>query len=719
MILGWSSDGHSIYCGEVKGTRSQLYTLPLRGEPSPLSNWDGAASAGVHLSRDGKTAGFAWEWTDKAPEAYVTKTDNFEPIVVSRINLRLPKAPLGETQVIRWKSADGREIEGLLTYPVNYKPGRRVPLLLVVHGGPAGVYLQSFVAAPSPYPVAAFASHGYAVLRANPRGSSGYGKEFRYANYKDWGGKDYQDLMAGVDHVIKMGVADPDKLGVMGWSYGGFMTSWIITQTKRFKAASVGAGVTNLTSFTGTADIPGFLPDYFGGEFWNGDQLYRDHSPVYKTKGVSTPTLIQHGEADERVPISQGKELFNSLKRQGCPVKMVVYPRTTHGIREPRLYLDAMKRNLEWFNDHLRGLPAIVSAAKPPNTRRDNIKDVLHGVEIVDHYRWLEDQTSSETRAWLAEQHDYARGILDAVTGRDALKKRIGELLKTDTLSAPVIRGERYFYSRRKADQDMPVFYVREGKDGLERLLLDCNTLTPDKSMSVGTIDISDDGSIWVIGMRHGGEDEVTVLMMDVDSKHLLPDKLPRARYSGVAITHQKDGLYYSRMNKDGPRVYYLAIGQPGAREEEIFGKGYGPDKIIPIQLSPDGKYLLITVLYGSAAAKTEIYVLDTSTQKIITVTKDVPARFDGEIGGDSLFLRTNWKAPNNRLLAVDLKNPEQGNWKEIVPEAKSVLQGFSLVDHKLFVSYLENVASREAHFFARREIVGRGEIPRTRDGRR
>src|SRR5262249_49922363 len=154
------------------------------------------------------------------------------------------------------------------------------------HGGPTGVFNQSFIASPSPYPVATFATHGYAVLRCNPRGSSGYGKPFRYANYQDWGGKDFQDLMAGVDHVIQMGVADPDRLGVMGWSYGGFMTSWTITQTKRFKAASVGAGVTNLMSFNGTADIPGFVPDYLGGESWDKLDMYRTHSAMFQVKGV-------------------------------------------------------------------------------------------------------------------------------------------------------------------------------------------------------------------------------------------------------------------------------------------------------------------------------------------------------------------------------------------------------------------------------------------------
>jgi dipeptidyl aminopeptidase/acylaminoacyl peptidase len=155
--------------------------------------------------------------------------------------------------------------------------------------------------------------------------------------------------MSGVDHVIEMGVADPDRLGVMGWSYGGYMTSWIITQTDRFKASSVGAGVTNLMSFTGTSDIPGFIPDYFGGEYWEVFDRWRSHSAMFNVKGVTTPTLIQHGERDIRVPVSQGYELYNALKRQNVSVKMVVFPRQPHGIREPKLQLEAMKGNLEWF----------------------------------------------------------------------------------------------------------------------------------------------------------------------------------------------------------------------------------------------------------------------------------------------------------------------------------------------------------------------------------
>ncbi len=216
------------------------------------------------------------------------------------------------------------------------------------------MFTQTYIANRGLYPVAAFAAEGYAVLRPNPRGSSGYGKAFRHANRKDWGGGDYRDLMAGVDHVVAAGIADPERLGVMGWSYGGFMTSWTITQTRRFKAASVGAGVTNLMSFNGTADIPGFVPDYFGAEYWENLDVYRAHSAMFQIKGVTTPTLILHGEADVRVPVSQGYEFYNALRRQNVPVTMVTYPRQGHGPTEPKFVLDIGRRLLDWFNRHLR-----------------------------------------------------------------------------------------------------------------------------------------------------------------------------------------------------------------------------------------------------------------------------------------------------------------------------------------------------------------------------
>jgi dipeptidyl aminopeptidase/acylaminoacyl peptidase len=354
QIVGWSADGSKIYYTEAHHTASRLCALPVDGgKPEVISKAEGTIGP-VALNSKRTAVGFSLQTSAKPPEAHVSPLDNFAPAAVSTVNKDVPKLPLGRTEAIRWKSADGMEIEGLLTWPANHEEGKRYPLLLIIHGGPTGVFSETFIASPSLYPIATFAAKGYAVLRCNPRGSGGYGQKFRYANYKDWGGGDYKDLMAGVDHVIGMGLADKDRLGVMGWSYGGYMTSWIITQTKRFKAASVGAGVTNLMSFTGTADIPSFLPDYFGGEPWDDLETYRKHSAMFNVKGVTTPTLIQHGEKDERVPISQGYELYNALKRQGCPVQMVVYPRTPHGPQEPKLLLDVMKRNVAWFDKHLR-----------------------------------------------------------------------------------------------------------------------------------------------------------------------------------------------------------------------------------------------------------------------------------------------------------------------------------------------------------------------------
>jgi dipeptidyl aminopeptidase/acylaminoacyl peptidase len=360
-ILAWSSDGRALIVSETQSTVGKIFSLPLDGgAPVAMSGGDVNVTAPA-VNTAGTAVGFVHQWSDKAPEPFVARLQTFAAKQVASVQAIPRDAALGRTDVVRWKAADGLDVEGLLTYPVGYEKGRKVPLLVIIHGGPTGVFTQSFTGMPSPYPITAFAERGYAVLRVNPRGSSGYGRKFRYANYKDWGGGDYTDIMTGVDHAIALGVADPDRLGVMGWSYGGYMTSWVITQTKRFKAASVGAGVTNLMSFTGTADIPGFVPDYFGGEYWDVFDRWRSRSAMFNVKGVTTPTLIQHGEEDRRVPISQGYELYNALVRQGVAAKMVVYPRQPHGLQEPKFIKDAMERNLEWFDKW-------VKAAKPTSS---------------------------------------------------------------------------------------------------------------------------------------------------------------------------------------------------------------------------------------------------------------------------------------------------------------------------------------------------------------
>ncbi|MBI4912328.1 MAG: S9 family peptidase [Acidobacteria bacterium] len=352
-LVGWSGDSRRLVFSEAFRTRSALFTLDAQeGRITPLEFGGGLASAAA-MDPSGRHLGFVLQSTGRAPEAHRASLEAFIPQVASAVNAGLPSLPLGPTEVIRWKGADGLEIEGLLTLPPD-RDGKRVPLILNIHGGPAGVFTESFTANAAIYPIAAFAAKGIAVLRPNPRGSSGYGAPFRFANMADWGGKDLKDLLAGVDKVIDMGIADPGRLGVMGWSYGGFMTSWIITQTHRFKAASVGAAVTNLMSFNGVTDIPHFVPDYFGGQSWEKLDLYIQHSAMFQAKGVRTPTLIQHCEGDLRVPISQGYEFFNALKQQGVPVRMLVVPRQAHGPTEPKALLKVMQTNLDWFAERLR-----------------------------------------------------------------------------------------------------------------------------------------------------------------------------------------------------------------------------------------------------------------------------------------------------------------------------------------------------------------------------
>jgi dipeptidyl aminopeptidase/acylaminoacyl peptidase len=352
-IAGWSADNKRIYFTEAKGTGTQFYAVDIATNRIVEIKTTTAVYGGVNLNRPGTTFGMVRQTSDTPGEVFVSSVTNLEPVQISSANRDLKLPPVGRTEVISWKSKDGKQIEGLLTYPNGYQAGQRVPLILNVHGGPAGVFQQAYIGGRGVYPLATMASRGYAILRPNPRGSSGYGVEFRRANLKDWGFGDYQDLMSGVDKVIEMGVADPERLGVMGWSYGGFMTSWIVTQTNRFKAASAGAPVTNLMSFNGTSDIPAFIPDYFGGQFYDAMDLYQKHSPIFNVKSVVTPTMIQQGDADVRVPISQGYEFYNALKVKGVPTRMIVLPRQPHGPTEPKMQLAAMKANLDWFDKYI------------------------------------------------------------------------------------------------------------------------------------------------------------------------------------------------------------------------------------------------------------------------------------------------------------------------------------------------------------------------------
>lgn len=341
----------------------------------------------------------------------------------------------------------------------------------------------------------------------------------------------------------------------------------------------------------------------------------------------------------------------------------------------------------------------IVSAQlrrSPPKTRVDNVAEKLHGVTITDPYRWLEDQNSPETRAWIDEQNRYTQSILGALPGRNAIRHRIEELLKIDTISAPIARGNRYFFTKRLADQNQPVVYMREGLNGRDEVLIDPNKMSADQTSSVTLGDVSRDGKWLLYGVRQGGEDEITGAILDVDTRQDLPDHLPKARYFGFAIKPDKSGLYYSRFNSSGSRIFYHEMNSDPATDKEIFGKGYGPGDIISVDLSADGRYLTLYVSHGSAATKVEVYTQNLAEHgPIVPLVNDLDATFRGEMAGDHMYLMTNWQAPNRRVMDVDLRNTARQNWREIIPETGSVIEGLSLAGGKVFVNYLENVSTR------------------------
>lgn len=360
-VVGWSPDGSALYALDWAGTASRLFAVPTDGgAPRPLT--DAAALLTLPTSdRRGQIALVAQDFHE--PNA-VYLLDAAGGGALARVGAPAlpddwPDAPLPRAEVISWRAADGMAIEGIVIYPLDESGGGPYPTIVEVHGGPTGVYSRSYLGGPGGYAdYVGLAGRGYAILRANPRGSSGYGREFRFANYGDWGGADYRDIMGGLDGLIARGIADPDRLGILGWSYGGFMTSWTVTQTDRFRAACVGAAVTNPLSFNGTSDIPGFIPDYFGAEGWDDLEAYRRQSPILHAGRVVTPCLIQHGERDDRVPLGQGREFYNALTRRGVPAEMVIYPRQGHGITEPRLILDRARRATAWFERWIGGVGA-------------------------------------------------------------------------------------------------------------------------------------------------------------------------------------------------------------------------------------------------------------------------------------------------------------------------------------------------------------------------
>ena len=266
------------------------------------------------------------------------------------MNRQLEELIQPEVETLRWTSPDGTPIQGLLLKPHGYQEARRYPLVTVVHGGPTSLYHHSYPSL-SWFPI--LVSCGMAVLLPNPRGSTGWGTAFAEANLGDMGGADLHDILAGVDHLVERGIADPERLGIAGWSYGGFMSAWAITQTDRFKAAMMGAGIANWRSFHGVSNLSTWDRRYLEADPYELGGPFDHFSPVMHIRNVRTPTLILHGEQDAYVPVGQAYEFFRALREHDVETELVVYPREGHGILETPHARDMLSRTVDWFERHL------------------------------------------------------------------------------------------------------------------------------------------------------------------------------------------------------------------------------------------------------------------------------------------------------------------------------------------------------------------------------
>jgi dipeptidyl aminopeptidase/acylaminoacyl peptidase len=357
----WAPDGKSIYFSTITRQASEAFVADVAAATVRQLTQLGGTITLSEISADGNTA--VGTISDAKHPADVFRADRgFRSVDrITDQNHWLNDYALGAVEVMKWKSKDGMEIEGVLTKPVDYDPSRKYPLLLNPHGGPTGASFANFNGTSQ-----SFAANGYLVLQPNFRGSVGRGEKFANANRNDWGGGDYQDCMTGVQTIVDKGLADPQRLGAFGWSYGGYLTFWILTQTDIFRAVSPGAGISDLYAMYSQNDIQAYLRWFYNDQSpWDNFQGYWDHSPMKYIGRVKTPTLILHGQVDTRVPIDQAKEFYQALSERGVPVEFVVFPRENHGFTEPRHLRDRLQRYLQFFGKYL-GNPAVTEPAEGP-----------------------------------------------------------------------------------------------------------------------------------------------------------------------------------------------------------------------------------------------------------------------------------------------------------------------------------------------------------------
>jgi len=347
----WSKDGGLVAIVE-DGFRTKFIAFTSEGVTKDVPAMPANPNA-FSISDSGEIA-FAGQ-TATTPQELWLWDQKSTPKQISHLNESWKEYTLRAPEFYKYKSPDGLEIEAALLKPLGYEGKSKLPLIALIHGGPTGAWQDSIETWGQ-----LLAARGYAVFYPNVRGSSGYGEKFIELNRGDWGGGDYRDVMAGVDDLIARGIADPEKLAIGGWSYGGYMSEWAITQTTRFKVAVSGAGLSNLISEYGTEQGPSY-DEWFYGIPYEPEKVagFLNSSPFVHLKNVKTPTLILQGDADLVDPPGQSQELYRGLKRYGVETELVVYPREPHGFHEEKHLLDRLNRILAWYDKHLKeGLPA-------------------------------------------------------------------------------------------------------------------------------------------------------------------------------------------------------------------------------------------------------------------------------------------------------------------------------------------------------------------------
>ena len=342
--------GSDIFFTAMVGAATHAFRIEANvadSQPEAIVAGDKVASA-LSISRDGKRLALLMQDPSHPTDVWTSRSDGKRLRQLTDSNPQIDNSRLARTEHVRWASSDGMQIEGIVVKPEGFDPTRRYPLVVRPHGGPHYISGLIFHIGDQFY-----ASQGYVVFAPNVRGSIGYGQAFVDADRGQLGGGDFKDLMSGVDYLIGQAYVDPDRLVIAGISYGGFMTTWAVGHTDRFKAAMAGAPVVNAQSMFATSDIPAWVTWEYLGPPWKNPDLIRSYSPITYVQNVTTPTLIIHGEDDVRVPLSQGREFWHSLRTLGVPTEFVIYPGEQHGGWSPEHQVDILERTVDWFARYL------------------------------------------------------------------------------------------------------------------------------------------------------------------------------------------------------------------------------------------------------------------------------------------------------------------------------------------------------------------------------